>query len=103
VGVVSKDRAMPKERTPTRALKIRRWGVFCIVFRIGPTFIGRGDSTPHEAPPLLLSAAGVLDGRTYPRPNVDVKAPLERALFAWKALRLELEHIFALAVIFTDA
>jgi deoxyribodipyrimidine photo-lyase len=42
---------------------------------------------PADAPARVLAAAGVVIGRSYPRPIVDLKASRERALAAYGALR----------------
>ena len=42
---------------------------------------------PWEAKPAALDAAGVVLGRDYPHPIVDLKESREAALAAWQALR----------------
>jgi len=39
---------------------------------------------PWTAPPLVLEAAGVMLGRTYPHPVVDLDLGRRRALAAWE-------------------
>jgi deoxyribodipyrimidine photo-lyase len=41
---------------------------------------------PWEAPAAVLEACGVVLGKTYPRPIVDLGAGRERALAAFRAL-----------------
>jgi len=43
---------------------------------------------PWQAPETVLDAAGVELGRTYPKPIVDVKASRERALDAFKTIKV---------------
>lgn len=42
---------------------------------------------PWECKPAVLEAAGIVLGRDYPRPIVDLKISREAALSAWQALR----------------
>ena len=42
---------------------------------------------PWEAKPAALAAAGIVLGRDYPHPIVDLKESREAALAAWQALR----------------
>jgi len=43
--------------------------------------------SPWEAPDNILSSAGVILGKTYPKPIVDLKASRERALASYKELK----------------
>ena len=43
---------------------------------------------PWDAPDLVLDAAGIELGKTYPKPIVDVKASREQALAAFKAIKV---------------
>lgn len=43
--------------------------------------------TPWDAPAAILEEAGVVLGKTYPKPIVDLKISREAALFAYKQLR----------------
>lgn len=47
--------------------------------------------SPWEAPELVLREAGVVLGKTYPKPVVDLKASRERALAAFQALKIPAE------------
>ncbi|MFT3808700.1 MAG: deoxyribodipyrimidine photo-lyase [Micropepsaceae bacterium] len=48
---------------------------------------GKWLNKPWQAPPELLSAAGITLGRTYPEPIVDLQRGRERALAAFAAVR----------------
>jgi len=42
---------------------------------------------PWEAPDDVLQEAGIVMGRDYPRPLVDLKASRQRALDAWAKIK----------------